>query len=223
METFSKVEFISNISGKLNSLESALTVLRNVANNFRIRLDTEGGRETLRELSKIKVTGGNKSLFGIYGNTFDDFLKGIAQQGEQIIDYINDGIDKCPIEEKEKVKTEARKCIDDFIYKERSKPSVGFGKLNTEYIINLLIKLIKRIKEDTLSLLPRIPQNAPAKSVLWGGKLWNVVTSSYYKKLKIKFEKMYTIQQTASTHCNGYKHPADCQCGWGGPKATATV
>lgn len=223
MAEFSKTEFINGLTKNLETLESMLEVLAKVGNGFRVRLDTEGGRDFLQELSKVKVTGGNRPLFGDYGNNLESFMKETAQRGEKIIRYINDGILECPKDQVEDLKRGVKDCIDAFIAKPRPKLPPGFGRQNAEYILDLLIKILNRINEFTLSMLIRIPKQVPAVAILWGGKRWNVIPIAYSKKLKKSFESIYAKQQSVSTHCNGHNHHPDCQCGWGGPRETAII
>lgn len=59
-----------------------------------------------------------------------------------------------------------------------------------------------------------------------GHSIWEMIwgmKSDFEKNFNKEFKEYQVATGTGQGHCNGYNHPPDCQCGWGGPKEPVDI
>lgn len=212
MAEFNKTNFIKGLATKINGLDAMLESLLKIAGDWRVRLDTEGGMDAMRELGKKSVLGG-KRPFERWGGTFEDYEKSLAKMGEDIVEYVNDGLLACPRNQRESVRKTVIDCFN--LAKDKAWPRSP----NRDYIKALFRKIVDRIIEMlTIFDSLKVPSEMPAPSVLWGGKRWRIIPANYVKKLERQRKQMYSKKTQGGASCNAWNHPPDCHCGWGGTR-----
>lgn len=213
MAKFNEKDFITGLNAqtaKLTVLINKLKYMAEVASRGRIRLDSEAGKDYLRNLNV-------KSFFKEFDNV-EDFQKAMERSSKGIVKYIKDGLLECPKHQIKSIKKLVEKYFEE-LKKKNSISEKGYGLdwANKKYIMELFFKFLDRILELSVFGLEEAQGEKPSPSVLWGGMRWKVIPASYAKTVSARPHKPKSAKKGGgASHCNGWNHKPGCSCGWGG-------